>query len=120
MRVWRKPPLESCSVTTVTSAPIARMKRMLFSLAFGSVITVRWKPLAAHTDASAIPRFPEVDSISRDPRLRTPSASASSTIARAALSLIEPAGLSPSSFRWVVNSPANSGSSRKACGAPSS
>ncbi len=48
---------------------------------------------------SATPRFPDEDSTRIESGVRTPSRSAASTIAAAALSLIEPAKLKPSHFR---------------------
>ncbi len=75
------------------------MRRTDWALALGSVTHVRAYPFAAHTMASATPRFPEVDSMSRVAGKGRPVLSASATSATAVLSFTEPAGLRPSIFR---------------------
>ena len=58
-------------------------------------------PLAAATEASPIPVFPEVGSIMTVPAFMSPRSSASFKIAFATLSLTEPAGLKYSSFAKI-------------------
>ena len=71
------------------------------------IVIISLYPLEAATEARPIPVFPLVGSIITLPGLRSPLASASSTIALAILSLTLPAGLKYSSFARSVASRPN-------------
>jgi hypothetical protein len=68
------------------------------SVAFSGITHVRGYPFSFATSASEIPVLPLVGSSSLRPGLSSPAASASSIIAFATRSLIEPVGFWPSSL----------------------
>ena len=83
---------------TTTSAPYAR-SRSIFSFDILSGITAITRyPFRAAAMASPVPVFPLVGSTIVPPGLSSPSRSAASTSAIAARSLMEPPGLSASTF----------------------
>ena len=68
------------------------------TLIVSGMVMTRWYPLAAATMAKPTPVFPEVGSTIVPPACNLPAFSASSIMARAIRSLIEPPGLKNSSF----------------------
>ena len=92
------PAMPSAPGVSTTSAPNALISEILSALMVSGMTMTHLYPRKAPTIARPMPVLPEVGSMMVIPSFRAPEPSASLIMNRAARSLMEPPGLSPSTF----------------------